>query len=391
MKVGIYGMARHTTNIPANSDVIRWARIHAKFSVANVLKASKLSRLNEERLEKIEKGEVEPTISEVLRFSKIYKRPFAFFFLPEAPPPIPEIPDKRTGSGFGSDTEGDLGMAIARAYEVQNFIADLASSNNTSIPETLIPPIQVRTDPEQLASWLRQSMGIAKIFDPGQKEPRAILEKWIATIESLGIIVLQETFSPNDASAFSIGSLKPPVLVLCFKDAERRRLFSLFHELGHIILRQSAICDISFERPEREERFCDKFSASFLMPSNEVKEIGKTYDNIDYLAAKISSLSGASEESAFLRLVDLRLATTDDYWKRKPLWEEAYTNWLKKQKSKKGGPNPNPVGTAIRKGGKTLSGFVSEAFQTGQISRADASYIMRLPAVDIPTLIKRVK
>ncbi len=386
-------MSKYPTDVPANSAIILWTRLHSKLTKASVVKASKLKRLDEARLEEIESGGKDPTISEVLTFSKIYKRPFAFFFLPEAPPSIPEIPDRRTGTGHGSDRGGDLSMAISRAYEIQNLIVEFEANFGTEIAKINPPPSLDRSNPEQLANWIRKQMGVEKVFGTNPLEPRAVLEKWIAAIETLGVIVLQETFSPKDSSAFSIGNLNPPVLVLCFKDAERRRLFSLFHELGHILLRQSAICDLSNRKSEGEERFCDRFAANFLMPKGEVLELSNSFDprDPDSLAERVSTLSGASVESAFLRLVDLQIVKMAEYWERKPAWESAYTDWLRKQKSKKGGPNPNPVGTAIRKNGRTLASFVSEAFQAGRISRADASYIMRLPAVEIPNLIRRIR
>lgn len=389
-------MGKYTFDVPANTEVVRWARVHAKLSIASAIEKSKLARLDEARLGKIEKGEVAATLSEVLEFCRMYKRPFALFFLPEVPAKIPDLPDNRRGTGRGSDTDGKLSMAISRAYEIQNLTIELSSSLGATISEVQTPPAPIKNNPEQLASWMRGQMGIEKVFDHRRRSPREVLERWSAEIEAFGIIVTQETFEPTDSSAFSIGSLKPPILVLCFKDGERRRLFSLFHEVGHILLRQSAICDPSkerFSRSEAEERFCDRFSANFLMPTEEVRELTKNIggDDLDRLTSQLSSLSGASVESSFLRLIDLRIATFDDYLERKPAWETAYIAWLQKQKSRKGGPNPNPVGTAVRKGGKTLSGFVSDAFQAGQISRADASYIMRLPAREVPNLIKLIK
>jgi Zn-dependent peptidase ImmA (M78 family) len=385
-------MVRHLTNVPANAEAIRWARLQAKLSIDAVIEASRLSKLNLDRVGKIESGEAEATISEVLEFSRIYKRPFALFFLPQAPSPVPAIPDKRIGSGYGSDADGDLSLAIGRAFEVQEFLSELSASLDTPLPDIPTPESGDKINPENLAFWAREQLGVTKVFGSGRQKPEVVLADWIARVEALGIIVLQETFSPKDASAFSIGSLNPPVLVLCFKDAERRRLFSLFHELAHIVLRQSAICNLSYEKAQHDERFCDKFAASLLMPADEVHHLrGRSGGDLDWLAETISSLSGASTESAFLRLVDLHIATISDYLRRKPSWEEAYNAWLLQQKMKKGGPNPNPVGTAIKKGGRTLANYVTDAFQAGQISRADASQIIRLPAGEIPNLIRRIK
>lgn len=360
--------------------------------LADVTKKTTLSKLDENRLRKIEAGEIEPTISEVMEFARIFKRPFPLFFLPEPPSDVPVLLDKRTGLGHGTDPGGDLSMAIARAQEVQDFIAGLSRSSERSKSEVPVPDSSEKSDPEKLAAWARRHMGIERVFEKSRRDSDEALAGWILEVEKIGIIVLQETFSPKGTSAFSIGEYKPPILVLCFKDAARRRIFSLFHELAHIFLRQSVICNLAYERTEHDEKFCDKFSAAFLMPEDEVRSLKASLRvDMDRLAEKISAVSGASIESAFLRLVDLNITTFDEYLKRKPYWDEAYAGWLTKQQQKGGGPNPNPVGTAIKKGGRTLSSAVGEAFQSGSISRADASSIMRLPAIELPTLIKRIR
>lgn len=381
-------MPSYAIGVPANPEAIKWGRVHAKLAAKDAAEATGLARLTTERLIKIESGEIEPTISEVMAFSKIYKRPFALFFLPAAPSPIPDLSDMRSGAEYGSDTKGDLGIAISRAYEVQDLLSDLQGP--VDVP---VPPSDIRNNAGKLAHWLQQQLSIEKVFEPRARKPQFNLEHWISVIESLGAVVLQETYSPRDAGGFSLGTLNPPVIVLCYKDAERRRLYSLFHEVCHVLLRQSAICDPTFSRHEKEERFCDEFAAQFLMPEAEARDLVSKFDihDLDLLATKLSLHSGASEESAFLRLVDLNLATMDDYWLRKPRWRNGYLAWLRQQRLKKGGPNPNPVGTAIRKGGRLLSASVSEAFQSGRISRVEASHILRLPAKQIPTLIKAIR
>ena len=382
------------SKVPANPAIIKWARLDSKFSKSQAISKIGLSRLNQRRLDEIEDGSDEPTISEVLKFSKVYRRPFAYFFLPGTPPSIPELIDKRAGAGRGGDTKGGLSLAISRAYEIQNFVADMEGENRLSTPQLIHPPNDIKNDPEELAGWVKKQMGIGRVFSETIREPKEILESWLGAVEKLGIIALQETFSPNDASAFSVGDLTPPVLVLCFKDAERRRIFSLFHELAHILLKEKAICEINTKHLDNEERFCDKFAAHFLMPRIEIVELMKRLnknENLDFLAEKISKFSGASEESAFLRLVDLKYASMDDYFARKPIWDQGYKDWLKRQKKKKGGPNPNPVGTAIRKNGRIVSNMISEAYQNGKISRSEASYFARLPVTEIPKLIQRFK
>ena len=55
------------------------------------------------------------------------------------------------------------------------------------------------------------------------------------------------------------------------------RIFTTFHEVGHLVMRTSSAC-IGYvgvrEDPQRSiERWCDRFAASLLMPEDDVGEI----------------------------------------------------------------------------------------------------------------------
>ena len=53
------------------------------------------------------------------------------------------------------------------------------------------------------------------------------------------------------------------------------RIFSLFHELCHIILKNSAFCDFRYNGSSELEIYCNRFAAAFLAPEDEVKNLGE--------------------------------------------------------------------------------------------------------------------
>lgn len=379
--------------LPVTPELLKWARYHTQnMTLADVSLGAALKSITTDRLKDLESGKDEPTLSELLKLIDIYKRPFALFFLPEAPSEVPVVADHRMSHGVMDASSEKLDLAYWRAHELHNIFVELSVEVGEPINSIPAVPEYDRKDPEVLAQWMRKTLGVEKVFAKHRINPEEALHKWIEVLEGMGVIIMQLTFEPKKAArAFSFGTKKPPVIVLSYKDKDRGRLFSLFHEFAHIIQRQNVVCDMAAHSSWAEERFCNRFAASFLMPKQEVEEaVNKLKDNdVDAVADFISARTGVSIEAAFLRLVGLGFATQEGYLERKPEYEATYEKWLA-YKREHGGPNPNPAGTAFRKHGKHISRVVYQAFMNGMITRADASSIMRLPARELPKFFKQI-
>lgn len=76
--------------------------------------------------------------------------------------------------------------------------------------------------------------------------------------------------------SFSIGEHPLAAISLNVSEFPGGRLFTLMHELVHILLRQSALCDLEDEPVEldpedrRLEWFCNSVGASRLMPRDTI-------------------------------------------------------------------------------------------------------------------------
>ncbi|MEA4937912.1 MAG: helix-turn-helix transcriptional regulator, partial [Paludibacter sp.] len=73
-------------------DLLRWARETAKMSPED---AAKKVHIEPERLLLWEEGIELPTINQAQTLAKVYKRPFALFFLPEMPKDFTPLQDFR--------------------------------------------------------------------------------------------------------------------------------------------------------------------------------------------------------------------------------------------------------------------------------------------------------
>jgi Zn-dependent peptidase ImmA (M78 family)/transcriptional regulator with XRE-family HTH domain len=94
--------------------------------------------------------------------------------------------------------------------------------------------------------------------------PRGPIRSMVAAIEDAGGIILRFPFGTTQIDAVSLWPPGLPPLIFTnhdMKDGARLR-FTLAHELGHLIMRNSCSVD-----PESE---ADQFASEFLMPKNEI-------------------------------------------------------------------------------------------------------------------------
>jgi hypothetical protein len=62
-------------------------------------------------------------------------------------------------------------------------------------------------------------------------------------------------------------------IVIFGEESPAAQAFTLAHELSHIVLKESGIIGPVRKNSSETEKWCDQFSASFLMPRHEVKRI----------------------------------------------------------------------------------------------------------------------
>jgi Zn-dependent peptidase ImmA (M78 family) len=94
-------------------------------------------------------------------------------------------------------------------------------------------------------------------------------------IEDKGVFVLHDSFPYEDGSGFCLSHPTHPLIVVnTMQQTRGRRLFTLAHELGHVLMRKSGISD-PFVSRNATERLCNRFAASFLVPSSFVSALLK--------------------------------------------------------------------------------------------------------------------
>lgn len=102
-----------------------------------------------------------------------------------------------------------------------------------------------------------------------------------------------------------------PIIFINNNDAISAKIFTIIHEIVHILIGQSASFDLgNLQSANNEiEQFCDKCTAEFLVPAEEIKNIYTQKTNLEELARHFK----VSQIVILRRLLDTSLITQREF------------------------------------------------------------------------------
>jgi Zn-dependent peptidase ImmA (M78 family) len=251
-----------------NPELLVWARESMGLSIEEVaLKVKK----DVEVVTKWELGEERPTISKLRDLARIYKRPLAIFYLSKPPKKFEPLNDyRRFPEQVDQQITPELKFSIREAFEKRELLLELSDSIGEDFQ---VFPLKtgINEPPEDVASIIREFLNVDFDTQHKLKDENSAFNYWRKNLESIGVLVFQaRRIEPNLMRGFSICELPFPVIVVNNKD-RWGRIFTLFHELTHIMLHESSICDLAHASdlpPEKRnvEVFCNHVAGAVLVP-----------------------------------------------------------------------------------------------------------------------------
>jgi Zn-dependent peptidase ImmA (M78 family) len=280
----------------------------------DMLKARSLSRATLSRrlnidvddLDRELKREPEPKQSLLNNIAHELALPAFVFYMKEPPPLHDLIPDFRSITPAPTPKKRETIEAIQFAAGVQRAGAELKVDPAKRLPR--IDPTQ-SGDVEQAAASARKFFKITLEDQLEAKDAKAFYVLCRKRIEDQGIFVLHDSFPDEDGSGFCLADHDYPLILINTKNQNRaRRLFTLIHELGHVLSRQTGISD-PFVRKNALERYCNHFAGAFLVPAEFVEPLLKgsplTNDPDLEVVKWVSRRLKISQQAAVLRLEQL--------------------------------------------------------------------------------------
>jgi len=244
-----------------NGDILVWARMGAGYPIG--LAAKKIG-VAEERLAEAESGERGLTFRQLEKAAHVYSQPLEVFFLDVAPPPPSWPVDYRTLDSDEPSLAPELRKAIRWAEAIQDLALDLLDLGEDPGGFSFKPS---SSESPEVAGWeFRGFLGVSAEQQERWSSSYEAYDQWRQALDRVSVLALQ--FSRVEVSlarGFSLWNSRLPVVATNSKDSPNGRIFTLFHEVGHLCsARSGGVCDLT---DTGVEAWCNAFSAAVLVPS----------------------------------------------------------------------------------------------------------------------------
>ena len=313
--------------------VLRWARESQGYSIDDVAQHLKREPAEIEAWER--PGTAAPTYAQLEDLAyKLYKRPLAVFFLPN-PPVEPSVKKEfRSLPEFELDqlaADTRYQIRIAHAYQIS--LRELNEGVNPAARK-IFKDIRLSdtANVNNAAGTIRRYLGISLKGQSAWNSSDEALKGWRNTIEDAGIFVFKRSFKQKSISGFCLDDDEFPVIYLNNSTAKTRQIFSLFHELAHLLLRVNAIS--KFDRtyveqlPPKErriEQFCNALAAEILIPSDDFSaQLGTLRPINDETVSALALRYHVSREAVLRRMLDRGLVERAYYEAKAKQWAEEF-------------------------------------------------------------------
>ena len=385
-----------------NPEVLEWARTSASYS--RLAAAQKLGT-DEEILAAWEAGNDQPSISQLRRLATLYKRPLAVLYLPERPLTFQSMHDFRRLPDSGARAYSpDLAYEIRLAQQRRELALELSEQDDGedfpafTLTTTLDAPV------EDVGRQIRDAVSVNFDIQSKWRDTGAAFIAWRTRIEELGVLVFQTTrVESSEASGFAYWAPRLPLIAVNRKDAMGRRLFSLLHELAHLMIHQSGVSELDEGRrqlsDQRVEVFCNRVAAAALMPKLQFLSqptIGNapsgrrewSDEEIDMLAKTFS----VSREAVVRRLLTLG-RTTDAFYRQKRaqyLQEYAAIQARKRQQENKKPIPRNMPQETVSSVGRPLIRLLLSQYHSRRLSLSEVSGFLGVKVRHLPRIEDRL-
>lgn len=373
--------------------LLKWARASAGLTVEEA--ARKLGQ-SPERLTSWEEGDDQLTIAQLRDAARIYKRPFAVFYLPEPPRDFQPLRDfRRVPDAETKRLSPELQESIRRAHSQREAALELREL--TDEPTRLAPKLDLASkDPEAFGAAARKLLGVGLGAQFDWATPGRALAGWTAALEDLDVMVLQaQSIETNEMRGFSISEETLPVVVLNGADAPRARLFTLLHEYAHVLLRASGVCDLHEGRGAKPgddlEVFCNRVAAAILLPADVFRadpRVAAAPSNGEWPEETLRALSqryGVSREVVVRRLYSLGLTTWDFMRAKTDDYRALYAEWRAREREKKRrGPGWHQI--HVRDLGRPYVRLALDAYHRDDINASELAGYLEVKLNNLPAL-----
>ena len=281
-----------------------------------------------------------PTFRQLQDLSKFLGVPFGYMFLKRAPEKNVIQADYRTLSNKKPNMSKNLIDTITDMSAKQNWVSEYRKTNGWNM---IIGDSYENLHTKEFAKKAKSFLTLDEKWFEQQKNTAEAFKYLRNMFEENGILVMQNgivklntnrKLSLDEFRGFFLYDEYAPLIFLNSNDSYAGKIFTLIHELIHLLLKKDDIFEnIDLHATDDDERYINQITAEFLMPEALILEYWNTNkQNIEQIE-EISSLFKVSRHALSIRLYELKLINR----KLKEEIEEITENDIRNFKSQKGG------------------------------------------------------
>lgn len=297
-----------------------------------------------------------------------------FALFSQAPLVLSEVPDFRRTTPkpglFHSGTIGAIGFIEKVSQALSSLPLDLSASDEI---QAYNGPLTKRAARELASQW-RERWGLSIAEQLEWRSSHKVYASLRDYIESLGVFVMHRSFGTDEVAGIyaKVNGGPHTILINTVKSSKARKLFTLAHEFGHVLLRATGASNPSVVK-NKVETFCNQFAAALLAPAKLIRSAIARFgyndlknDNQIRLLAKNL---GVSQHCTVLRLLEMQLWDRTDYAR----WRSKFSGVVPPADTSdgQGGGASNPISNKRTQYGSALIGQLSKAKTAGLLDDID--------------------
>ena len=322
-----------------NPALLKWARETAHVTLEEV--AERLGKPVREIASWESDDGGAPSYAQLERLAyELYKRPLAIFFLPSPPAePKPEAEFRALPDSDLRRLSRETVFLIRRARAYQASLEELFNGHSpASDPIWGRVSVDISKSIPSQAAAVRAALGVPPIGanEWGTSDGDDALKLWRKAVEAGGVFVFKDTFKQREISGFCLADPELPVVMINNSTSKTRQIFSLLHELTHVLTSRRAISTFDDEplarlppTEQRIERFCNRLAAEILVPNQDFAAQTSGLHNIEALSsdefATFAARYRVSREVILRRFRESGRVSQAFYEARKHEWDNQRT------------------------------------------------------------------
>jgi len=309
--------------LPINPEIVQWARKRAGFSIEDASR-------NFKKIVAWEDGTASPTYSQLEQMAEKFKCPVAVFFFPN-PPDLPTVE-----KSFRTLTAEDFATIprtvrtfLRKGQAMQINLAELNDGKNQA-PQLITRDLQFTTNTslEEIATTVRNYLGISLEQQARWRSVEQALDAWREAFAQVGVFVFKDAFHAQGYFGFCLYDEEFPIIYVNNSCTKTRQIFTLFHELGHLLFHTSGIDIIDDQyiqhlapNEQKIEIICNGLAARILVPDDIFDKMLSGMAADRDTAANLAAYFGVSREVIYRKMLDRGLIEVNEYSEAARAWE----------------------------------------------------------------------